>query len=493
MKYPPIARFKSAEEFAEHLARVSEAFGAPVSCDSAIETAPKSPLAQPINFGGRTVGNRFAIHPMEGWDGMRDGTPSEWTLRRWKNFGISGAKLIWGGEAVAVSHEGRANPNQLYYRPENEKGLARLLEATRAAHREKFATTDDLVVGLQITHSGRFAHPNEFDRLEPRIVHFHPVLDRRLAGDPAKALLTDGELDGIVEAFVDASIAAQKLGFDFVDIKHCHGYLLHELLAAKTRPGNYGGSFENRTRFLREVVGGLKRDAPGLAFGARVSIYDLAPRVDEVDLVDGVDGVDEGDTARPESGYDSASVTFGRMSPDLKSWESEEPFRFLQLCRDLGAISINISAATPYYSAHMQRPAAYPPVDSLELRQDPLIGVIRQLQITAESKRVVPGVPLVGSAYSYLQEYLPHVAQAQVREGHVDFVGLGRMVLANPTLPEDVLARGKLQRNRLCRTFSDCTNGPRMGFISGCFPLDAEYKALPEWKQIQARKREMES
>jgi NADPH2 dehydrogenase len=474
-KFPPIARFKKAAEFAVHFAELSGRFGIALECDDGILKAPESPLAQPIAVGDKVLGNRFAIHPMEGWDGLRGGGPSDWTLRRWRNFGLSGAKLIWGGEAVAVSPEGRANPNQLYYAAESEKGLAALLDAVRCAHREAFGSADDLVVGLQLTHSGRFCRPNEWNRGEPRIVHRHPVLDRRIAGDAAAAMISDAALDDLIEKFLRASVAAQKLGFDFVDIKHCHGYLLHELLAAKTREGNYGGSFENRTRFLREVIAGIRRDAPGLAFGVRLSAFDWAPRLNE-----------------EKAEYTTDDFTFGALSEDLRTWRSDEPLNFLKLCRELGAIAINITGGSPYYSAHMQRPAAYPPVDSAERSQDPLIGVARQLQIAAECKRAVPELPLVGTAYSYLQEFLPHVAQAQVRAGHVDFVGLGRVVLSYPTLPADVLQRGELTRNRICRTFSDCTNGPRMGFISGCYPLDPAYKTLPEWKQIQARKKELE-
>ena len=91
----------------------------------------------------------------------------------------------------------------------------------------------------------------------------------------------------------------------------------------------------------------------------------------------------------------------------------------------------------------------------------------------------------VGSGYSYLQEWLPNVGQYQVRTGRTDFVGLGRMVLAYPELPADVLAGRPLRRKSICRTFSDCTTGPRMGMISGCFPLDPFYMARPEAETIK--------
>jgi 2,4-dienoyl-CoA reductase-like NADH-dependent reductase (Old Yellow Enzyme family) len=283
-------------------------------------------------------------------------------------------------------------------------------------------------------------------------------------------MLSDAQLDDLIEKFVEAAAAARAGGYDFVDIKHCHGYLLHELLAAKTREGSYGGDFENRTRFFREVVVGIRRDAPDLMIGVRVSIFDQTPAADS-----------------PR--YDPSLYTFGLMREGMEDWEREEPMKFLKLCAELGIFAVNVTAGSPYYCAHVQRPAAYPPVDSTEARQDPLLGVVLQLQATRECKRAVPNFPLVGTAYSYLQEYLPHVAQTQVREGNVDFIGLGRMVLSYPTLPDDVLARGETTRAKICRTFSDCTNGPRMGFRSGCYPLDPEYKRLPEWKEIQAKKK----
>src|SRR6185295_6593820 len=183
---------------------------------------------------------------------------SEATFRRWRNFGLSGAKLIWGGEAVAVRHDGRANPNQLLMSEDNKQGLAELRETLLKAHQEIDDSVDDLLVGLQLTHSGRFSRPNEKTKPEPRILYHHPFLDRRVSVDENYPVLTDGEIRGIVADFQAAARIAADLGFDFVDVKHCHGYLGHEFLSAHTRTGDYGGSFENRTRFLREVTAGIR-------------------------------------------------------------------------------------------------------------------------------------------------------------------------------------------------------------------------------------------
>ena len=150
---------------------------------------------------------------------------------------------------------------------------------------------------------------------------------------------------------------------------------------------------------------------------------------------------------------------------------------------------VNVSCGSPYYCPHVQRPAIFPPSDGYQPPEDPLVGVWRQIEPPRQCKQAVPEMPMVGTGYTYLQDYLPHVAQAVVRAGWIDVVGLGRMVLSYPELPADSLATGQLARKRVCRTFSDCTTAPRQGLLSGCFPLDPYYKALPEaaMLSIQAR------
>jgi 2,4-dienoyl-CoA reductase-like NADH-dependent reductase (Old Yellow Enzyme family) len=168
-----------------------------------------------------------------------------------------------------------------------------------------------------------------------------------------------------------------------------------------------------------------------------------------------------------------------------------EPLRLLRELRELGVAAFNISCGSPYYNPHIQRPAYFPPSDGYQPPEDPLVGVCRQIEVTRQCKAAVPDVPIVGSGYSYLQEHLPLVAQAVVREGWTDFVGLGRMVLSYPELPADTLARGQLARKRLCRTFSDCTTAPRNALVSGCYPLDPYYKELPEGEVLRSIKQRL--
>lgn len=484
--YPPIGGIRTVAEFKAHLEKLHLS----IPCDLELKTGADSPLAQPLEFNGRKIGNRFCIHPMEGWDGTLDGQPGEATFRRWRNFGLSGAKLIWGGEAVAVRHDGRANPNQLLMSADNKAGLAQLRQTLIDAHREVCDDTGDLLIGLQLTHSGRFSRPNEKTRPEPRILFHHPILDARVGVDDTYPVLSDGEIREIIDDFVRAAQVARDLGYDFVDIKHCHGYLGHEFLSARTRAGDYGGSFENRTRFLREVVEGIRSVAAGVQIGVRLSAFDLVSFRSDPELSSpGKTGPGIPDRYENWLPY---RWGFGVNENDPEQYDLTEPRRFLSLLRDLEIKLVNISAGSPYYNPHVQRPALYPPSDGCQPPEDPLVGVARQMEATRRLKDAFPELLIVGTAYSYLQEFLPFVAQAVVRARWVDFVGLGRMVLSYPDLPIDILSGHVLQHKRICRTFSDCTTAPRNGLPSGCYPLDQYYKESPagaQLKQIKAARR----
>jgi NADPH2 dehydrogenase len=484
--FPSIGGIRTVADFIAHVEEMQLA----IPVDRELQSGSDSPLGQAIDFDGRKIGNRFCIHPMEGWDGTLDGKPGEGTIRRWRHFGLSGAKLIWGGEAVAVRHEGRANPNQLLMTEANKSGIANLRETLLEAHREACDTTDDLLVGLQLTHSGRFSRPNEKAKPEPKILYHHPFLDGRVKVDESYPLLTDGDIRQIIEDFHTAAKAAHELGFEFVDVKHCHGYLGHEFLSAHTREGDYGGSFENRTRFLREIAEGIRAIAPGLKIGVRLSAFDLVSfRPDPNTSSDGKTGV-----GIPDSYGDLLPYRWG-FGVDVNNperYDLGEPIRFLKLLQDLDIKLVNISGGSPYYNPHIQRPALYPPSDGYQPPEDPLVGVARQIEVTRILKQEFPGLILVGTGYTYLQEFLPFVAQSVVRKGWVDSIGLGRMVLSYPELPLDVVRGKVLQHKRICRTFSDCTTAPRNGLPSGCYPLDSYYRQSPtgqELKRIKAAAR----
>ncbi len=270
-----VPTLRTPENFRKYVASL----GLNLPCDDQIQTASSSPLNRPVegvSINGKRIGNRFAVQPMEGWDGTRTGGVTEEVLRRWARFGESGAKLICGGEAMAVRPDGRANPNQLIIREENKADLARLRDTLVDAHRQRHGTEDDLVVGFQLTHSGRFCRPND-KRLESRIAFRHPVLDRKFQITSDTQVFSDAEVRKLIGDYIKAARIASDVGADFVDIKHCHGYLLHEFLGAFTRPGDFGGSFENRTRILREIVEGVRAGGNKIEICVRLSAFDTVP------------------------------------------------------------------------------------------------------------------------------------------------------------------------------------------------------------------------
>ncbi len=490
---PKVGHFKDIAAFAQHV----QSLGLDIPMDARVLSAAEgSPLAQPIDVGGFIVGNRWCIHPMEGWDGTTDGQPTEHTLRRWQHFGESGAKLIWGGEAFAVQADGRANPNQIGIVEEEsraERGAAGLLRRCLDSHREKFGKTNDLLVGLQLTHSGRFCRPYDKKKLQPRIAYHHPILDRKFGIDPSddSVVLSDDAIEHIIASYIRAARLAQRVGFQFVDVKHCHGYLGHEFLSAFTRPGKFGGSFENRTRFAREIIAGIQAECPGLMIGVRLSAFDAPPfKPDPSQSAGGKlgPGIPEEFQALIPYVYG-----FGCNQNNPLEMDLTEPIAFIQMLRQLGVRLVNVSAASPYYNPHLQRPAIFPPSDGYQPPEDPLAGVVRQIQAVRQLKAACPDSILVGTGYTYLQEYLPHVAQAVVRDGWTDFVGVGRLVLSYWEMIADSLAGRPLQAKRICRTFSDCTTAPRSGIISGCFPLDDHYKQAPEHAELKAKKAELRS
>jgi NADPH2 dehydrogenase len=483
MIFKRIPTLKTVADFRTHVASL----GIELPCEDEIITGSGSPLAQPAAhamINGKRVGNRIAVQPMEGWDGTSTGGVTEEVRRRWRRFGESGAKLIFGGEAMAVRPDGRANPNQLIIREENKAGLAQLRGELMASHKERYGATDDLVLGFQLTHSGRFCKPNDHSRLEPRVAYRHPILDRKFRVTSDEQVFTDGELERLIADYIRAARIAWEVGADFVDIKHCHGYLLHELLSAFTRPGKFGGTFENRTRMLREIVSGIRADGNKIEIAVRLSAFDFVPfKPDPALSVPGKPG-----PGIPEdfSAHLPYRYAFGANADQPLEYDLSETLRFLELCAQLGVKIVNLSAGSPYYNPHIQRPAAYPPSDGYLPPEDPLVGVVRQINVVRELKaRALQTLVLVGSAYSYLQEYLPHVAQYVLRHDWVDFVGVGRMILAYPSIFTDAVTAGTLSTKNICRTFSDCTTAPRNGLISGCYPLDQYYVDRPEAKKLK--------
>lgn len=471
--FPQVRRLETVAALRARLAELGSELPVADSVD------PHGPLAQPLSHRGLGPGlelaNRFCVLPMEGWDGTADGRPTDLVRRRWSRFGRSGAALVWGGEAVAVDPVGRANPHQLTINEHSVADLSALRGVLLDGHREATDGGPAPAVGLQLTHSGRWSRPQGAPA--PRTAYRHPLLDERVGADHDSVVLTDTELDDLVERFVAAAVVARDAGFDFVDVKHCHGYLLHELLSAHDRSGPYGGSFEGRTTFLRRVVAGIRRDAPGLGVGVRLSVFDVVPHVAGPDGT----GVPQADGPyRYAFGGDGTGT-----GVDLA-----ETHAFCDLLVELGIHLLCVTAGSPYYCPHVQRPAFFPPSDGYQPPRDPLWDVARLQQVTRELTVAHPDLVVVGSALTYLQDHLPNVAQELVAQGWMHAVGLGRMALSLPELPAQVLSGEPLDRRHVCRTFSDCTTAPRHGLVSGCWPLDEHYKAMPERVELARIKKE---
>jgi len=416
-------------------------------------------LGRTVMVGRRRVGNSLAIHPMEGCDGTLDGSPGELTWRRYQRFGAGGAKLLWF-EATAVVEEGRANPRQLWLHDGNVDEFARLLETTRKTHAEAFGHADDLLDVLQLTHSGRYSYHQQI------ICYHHPVIDK-----PGNRLLTDDDIERLEDAYVATALRAKQAGFQGLDLKMTHGYFGIELLGAKTRPGRYGGSFENRTRFLRNVLGKI-RDAvgPDMLLAVRLTVFDGIPY--RKDPKTGV-----GVPADVEMPYPYA---FGVNPQDPLTEDLTEPKALIGLLRQWGVELLNVSLGVPYYNPHIGRPFEKPDEGNYDPPEHPLIGVARHFRIAGELQRAYPDLPMVGTGYSWLQRFLPAAGAANIAAGNVSFLGYGRAALPYPDLARDILEKGELDDRRTCKTLTFCTflmrakHHPLGQFPTGCPPFDKD-------------------
>ena len=437
-------------------------------------TSDFSPLFRPIKVGPLTAGNALCVQPMEGCDGTLAGAPGELTYRRYRRFGAGGAKLIWG-EAAAVVEEGRANSRQLLVSEVTAPDLERMLQGCREAHRQALGRDDDLLVGLQLTHSGRYSYRR------PLPVCHDPILDARFK--ESYPLLEDDYLHRLVDHYVAAAKIAWRIGFHFVDIKQCHRYLLSELLAARTRPGPFGGSLENRTRLASTILGRIRDEVPGLVVASRLNVYDGIPyRM-------GADSESPGEPCPWTAPLDAA---WGTNPGDPFLPDMTEPLWWVGEMRRLGVALVNVSMGNPYASPHIIRPFEYPPPDGYHTPEHPLIGVDRHFRLATQVQQAYPDLPTVGSGYSYLQEFLFHAGAANVLDNRITFVGVGRASLPMPDFALQLQREGKLDRKRVCRTFSYCTalmrakHNDEGQFATGCPPFDKEVYG-PLWEQAKKK------
>jgi NADPH2 dehydrogenase len=491
-----MARFFKYKSTADLQADATELGGhLPVSDDLSL-------LFAPIRIGNLSLANRLCIQPMEGCDGTLDGAPDELTYRRYQRFGAGGASLVWG-EATAIDEAARMNPRQLWLHDGSASRLEQMLAGCRQAHRDALGNDTGLAVGLQLTHSGRFSYRR------PQLAVRDPILDPltldKSTGrhvDASYPLLSDDDLRRIEDQYLVAARLAAKIGCDFVDIKQCHRYLLSELLAAKHRPGEYGGSLENRTRLVRNIIGRIRSELPGLTIVSRMNVYDGIPylRADRLAKLlptaaadsPSAPGLPAG-TGLPATHSLPLQAAFGVDPQDHLGMDLAEPLQLAAWLRDWGVAAINVTMGNPYANPHVVRPAEFPPVDGYDAPEHPLIGVLRHFEATAAIQGALPGFPVIGSGYSWLQDYAMHAGAGNLRDQRCSLVGMGRASLSHPDFARHIQEHGQMNRKLICRTFSYCTNlmrtkdHPLGQYPTGCPPFDKDVYG-PIWKEVEQKR-----
>ncbi|MGQ9576319.1 MAG: oxidoreductase [Thermoguttaceae bacterium] len=401
-------------------------------------------LGRPLRIGHWVTPNRLVIQPMEGFDATADGSPGPLSFRRYRRYGAGGSGLIWF-EATAVLQEARSNPHQLLLHAGNVGAFARLVEVTRRAARE--ALGQEIVALIQLTHSGRYSKPAGTPC--PMIAHHSPVLDPKHDLPPDYPLVSDEYLDRLQDVYLEAARLARSAGFDGVDIKACHRYLVSELLASHTRPGKYGGPLENRSRFLREVIQKVRDALPDSLVATRINVYDAIP----------------------------FPYGFGVDPEDYRVPDLREPLELIGQLRQLGVALVNVTAGNPYYNPHYGRPFDWPALGVDIPDEHPLEGVWRLIHLARQVQQALPDLPVVGTGYSWLRHLMPYVAAGVIRAGWASLIGQGRSAFAYPEAARDILTEGRMRPEKSCMSCSGCSQIMRDGAMTGCVVRDREIYA----------------
>ena len=403
-----------------------------------------SVLARPLRIGTHTAANRIALQPMEGTDGTPSGAPGELTVRRYHRFAEGGAGLIWF-EAVATAPEARASAHQLTLTRDNLDDFKRLASEIKEEGLKRNGCAP--VVVMQATNSGRYSKPRGVP--EPLIAYHNPMFEETPL--PDTCILTDDQLSAYEERFGEAARLAQAAGFDGMDIKCCHRYLACELLSAYTRPGRYGGSFENRTRFLLNAYRAARASVSGDFFlTSRLNVYDGFP-------------YPYGFGVSPEGG----------LTPAL-----EEGKKLVGILKEEMRIPIlNVTIGNPYKNPHVNRPYDH---GNYVPDEHPFVGLDRMMYCVGEIQRACPDLPVIGSAFSYLRAFAPYMAAGMVASGRCAMAGFGRMAFADPDFPRKILSGQPLDAP--CVTCGGCAQLLRAGVPAGCVVRDRQYYSLEALK-----------
>lgn len=412
-----------------------------------------SALTKPLTVRTVTFPNRMGIAPMEGADSLPNGAPSAYTRRRYIREAMGGSAIIWF-EAISIVEEGRSSRTQLLLSRENLDSYKELTAAVKEAGLKANGYAPYLI--MQANHSGRYSNPDNSPA--PIIAYRHPELEQYRAADDS-CIASDDYLKALEEKFGEAARLAREAGFDAVDIKSCHGYLLAELASAYDRPGQYGGSFENRTRLLRNGIQAAKvYENDSFMVTARLGIYDGY-------------AYPHGFGVSPESG----------LLPDLS-----EPVRLVrELHEQLGLSMVNLTMGNPYATTHVTRPfdkGKYQP------EEHPFVGLDRMIHGIGTVRRAVPGMAVLASAPTYLRRFADLYAAGAVEEGLCDGMLFGRMAFADPDFAHEIIQTGRIDPKRVCMTCGCCGDLIRAHKPTGCVIRDPD-TFLPFFREFQEIKK----
>lgn len=412
-------------------------------------------LAEPLKVRNITFPNRLGIAPMEGADSTPEGAPSDYTVRRYVNEAIGGSSVIWF-EAISIVEEGRSSKTQLLLNQDTLEEFKKMTAAVKEAGMKANGFAPYLI--MQANHSGRYSNPGNTPA--PMIAYRHPILEQYRAADDS-CIVSDDYLKSLEEKFGEAAVLAKEAGFDAIDIKSCHGYLLAELASAYERPGIYGGSFENRFRLLKNGIRAAKVvEDDSFIVTARIGIYDGYP-------------YPYGFGVNPESGE----------TPDYT-----EPIRLVRELHDeLGLDMVDLTMGNPYATTHVTRPfdfGKYAP------EEHPFVGLHRMIYGIGEVKKAVPEMTIWASAPTYLRAYADLFTAGAVEEGLCDGMLFGRMAFADPDFANEIIRNGRIDPNRVCLTCGKCGDLIRAHKPTGCVIRDSKtfmpfYKEFLEIKKNQ--------
>lgn len=405
-----------------------------------------------IDMGDYIIPNSIASLPMEGGDSDDMGSPTELTYRKYEKIARGGSGLIWL-EAVSVSKEGRSNDKQLWITEENWTEFKKLNDLIKSSAKKEFGEDYNPITIIQLNHSGRYCKNN--GKSQPIIATHKKILDDRLGISEDYPVVTDDYLRNLEDEFVKAVRLVKKAGFDGVDIKACHGYLLSELLSAYEREGEYGGKFENRIKLMINIIDKVKEDedCEGLLLASRLNIYDAVP-------------YPQGWGVSKESG----------LEIDL-----EEPKKLVKILEDKGVSLISLTMGNPYVVPHINKPydiGNYTPDEEVIRSCNRLIDEIGNMQ------KSFPDICFVGVGYSWFRHLAPYVGAGSLDQGLCKIIGFGREGIAYPDFAKDILNHGEMIRNKVCIACSKCSEMKSKLGTCGCVVRDSEVY-LPLYKKMK--------